>query len=148
MDSAAQQVATGAGGFFVKEWIPIVLDPYTWIALLSAWAMVETVKQLQFVYKLPPGTRRDVSRILAFVITSLFGFVAYEHYVGLEHPYIPAVVLGVLSPWIYRIVSAIMDKYEFTRSILDAVKPHRRNKFVPLPKENDDDPTLFKREDD
>ena len=143
MDDAVQSVAKGTGNFFVTEWIPIILDPHTWIALLTSWAVVETLKQFNFMYKRDPGVRRDINRIMGFVCGFVFAYIAYRYYVKLPKPYIPAFILAVLSPWIYRIVTAIMDRYEFTRDILDAVKPHRRNKFVPLPKEHPDDPTTF-----
>lgn len=143
MDAAVQKIATGAGNFFVEEWVPILLDPYTWLALALSWAVVDSFKQFSFIHTLEPAKRRDVNRLMGFFFGFLFAYIAYRYYVKLPRPYIPAFVLAVLSPWIYRVITAIMDKFEFTRAILNAIKPHRRHKFVPLPKEKPDDPTTF-----
>ena len=150
MDQAVQKIATGTSNFFVEHWVPILLDPHTWIALVVSWAIVDMVKQFSFIYRRPPGVRRDINRAMGFVVGFLCAYTAYRFYVQLPRPYIPAGVLAVLSPWIYRVLTAMMDNYSFTKKILDAVKPHRRNKpkFVPIPKERYDDETTYRRNDE
>lgn len=142
-------VVDGAEKFITSEWIPLVLEPITWIALVTSWATVETIKQISFIYKQHPAIRRDINRILGFATGFVYAFMGYHHYVPeMDIPIIPAMAVGILSPWVYRITVAVLEKFEFTREIVNTMKPHQRNKFVPVPKENEDDPTLFMKEKD
>lgn len=150
MDSAVQTVATGTGKFFVSEWIPLLLDPYTWITLIISWALVETIKQSQLVWKTDPQKRRFINRAMAHVTTAACAYYTYTRLMPeIPDPAMMALALGVVSPYVYEVVTALLDNFAFTKKIMDAIKPHRRNKeLVPLPKENDDDPTLFMRKKD
>lgn len=150
MDNAAQTVATGASKFFVAEWIPLLLDPYTWITLVVSWALVGTIKQSRIIWKRDPQTRRFINRSMAHVVTAICAYYTYTRLIpDIPDPAIMALALGIISPYVNEIVTALLDNFSFTKKVMDAVNPHRRNKdLVPVPKENDDDPTLFMRKKD
>ena len=143
MNDGIQTVAKGAGNFFVDQWVPILLDPYTWIAMLVSWAFVESIKQFNFVYKQQPETRKDIARVLSITAGYSCAYVAYDVFLHLDKAYILATAVGILNPFIYLWVTGIMNYFEPTRKILDFVKPHRRNKFIPLPKDHEDDITTY-----
>ena len=145
MDDAAQTIADGASTFFVSEWVPVLLDVHTWIAMLVSWALVESIKQFGFVHKQPEAGRKDRARVLSMLFGYAAAYIAYSRFLHLPDAYILALALGILNPWIYLLVGGILDSFGPTKKILDFVKPHRRHKFVPLPKENPDDVTTFTR---
>ena len=145
MDKAVQTVAGGAGNFIVDAWIPILLNPHTWIAMLVSWALIESIKQFGFIHKRDEQSRKDISRIMSISIGYGCAYIAYDMFLGLEKAYILAITVGILNPWIYLLVGGFLARFEPPTQLLDFVKPHRRHKFVPLPKEHPDDMTTFTR---